>query len=101
MICVFEEKNSKEPLSPNMVMKDPKEKQVGHQSKYLRRSDFRMIKTIGTGMLPSLAPEYARGDAANLRLRNVCSCGFGEARSTSEMRREQSLCSEETAQDRR
>ena len=50
MICQIEEKNAKEPLSPTMIMKDPSEKQIGKQSKYLRRNDFKVIKTIGTGI---------------------------------------------------
>ena len=54
MICAFEEKNSREPLSPTMISKDPSEKHVGHSSKYLRKQDFKYIQTIGTGISRSL-----------------------------------------------
>ncbi|KAF2860417.1 serine/threonine-protein kinase YPK2/YKR2 [Piedraia hortae CBS 480.64] len=39
----------KEPLEPEQVMVDPQKKPVGHSSKYLRRDDFNLIKTLGTG----------------------------------------------------
>lgn len=41
--------SSNPPLSPNQVAKDPSEKNVGKSSKYLRRDDFQLVKTIGTG----------------------------------------------------
>lgn len=71
MICVFEEKNAKEPLSPNQVMKDPSEKQVGHKSNYLRRSDFKVIKTIGTGIYLQ-NHNVAKGWTLMMPCRNIC-----------------------------
>lgn len=49
-ICQFDVDNSKEPLSPSQIAKDPSEKHVGHSSKYLKKGDFKLVKTIGTGM---------------------------------------------------
>lgn len=49
-ICQFEERNQKEPLSPSEITKDPSEKHIGQSSKYLKKQDFKLVKTIGTGM---------------------------------------------------
>ena len=48
-LCQFEERNAKEPLSPTEICKDPTEKQIGQSSKYLKKGDFKLVKTIGTG----------------------------------------------------
>lgn len=48
-ICQFDSDHSKVPLSPTQIAKDPSEKHVGHSSKYLRKADFKLVKTIGTG----------------------------------------------------
>ncbi|KAI9672775.1 MAG: serine/threonine protein kinase, AGC [Alyxoria varia] len=49
LICQWESDNQKSPLSPSQISKDPNEKLVGHSSKVLRKEDFKLIKTIGTG----------------------------------------------------
>lgn len=41
--------DNKHPLEPEEVAKDPSEKPVGHSSKLLRKEDFDLIKTLGTG----------------------------------------------------
>lgn len=41
----------KRPLSHAEITVDPQQKVVGHSSKYLRREDFELIKTLGTGMI--------------------------------------------------
>ena len=48
-IAQWEADNSREPLSPSQIAKDPSEKHVGQSSKYLHKEDFKLIKTIGTG----------------------------------------------------
>lgn len=40
---------NKRPLEPNEVAVAPNNKPVGHSSKYLRKEDFDLIKTLGTG----------------------------------------------------
>ena len=40
---------NKQPLEPHEVAKDPSQKPVGHSSKLLRKEDFDLIKTLGTG----------------------------------------------------
>jgi protein kinase A len=39
----------KRPLEPDQVAENPSKKPVGHSSKYLRKDDFDLIKTLGTG----------------------------------------------------
>lgn len=41
--------NEKRTLEPNEVAESPSKKPVGHSSKYLRKEDFELIKTLGTG----------------------------------------------------
>ena len=41
--------NEKRTLEPNEVAANPSKKPVGHSSKYLRKEDFELIKTLGTG----------------------------------------------------
>jgi serine/threonine protein kinase len=41
--------NEKRTLEPNEVAANPNKKPVGHSSKYLRKEDFELIKTLGTG----------------------------------------------------
>ncbi|KAK5707660.1 hypothetical protein LTR97_000198 [Elasticomyces elasticus] len=40
---------NKEPLEVDEITKDPQKKVVGHSSKYLRKEDFELVKTLGTG----------------------------------------------------
>lgn len=40
----------KRPLSHAEITVDPQTKVVGHSSKHLRKEDFELIKTLGTGM---------------------------------------------------
>lgn len=40
---------NKKPLEPNEVATNPSKKPVGQSSKYLRKEDFDLIKTLGTG----------------------------------------------------
>ena len=40
---------SKRTLEPNEVAASPNKKPVGHSSKYLRKEDFELVKTLGTG----------------------------------------------------
>src|ERR1700712_215798 len=40
---------TKEPMEPDEIMIDPQKKPVGHSSKFLRKEDFELIKTLGTG----------------------------------------------------
>ncbi|KAK0312562.1 cytochrome c oxidase subunit 1 [Friedmanniomyces endolithicus] len=40
---------NKEPLEISEITKDPQKKVVGHSSKYLRKEDFDLVKTLGTG----------------------------------------------------
>ena len=47
-LCQWEG-HQREPLSPSEIAKDPTEKHVGKSSKYLRKEDFKLMKTIGTG----------------------------------------------------
>lgn len=39
----------KRPLEPSEIVVDPQKKPVGHSSKLLRKEDFDLIKTLGTG----------------------------------------------------
>ncbi|KAK4623582.1 cAMP-dependent protein kinase catalytic subunit alpha [Fulvia fulva] len=39
----------KHPLEPDEIVKDPQTKPVGHSSKVLRKEDFDLVKTLGTG----------------------------------------------------
>ncbi|KAK7192209.1 hypothetical protein DPSP01_010212 [Paraphaeosphaeria sporulosa] len=39
----------KAPLEPGQIDKDPDQKMVGHSSSVLRKEDFELIKTLGTG----------------------------------------------------
>lgn len=39
----------KRPLEPEEIVVDPQQKPVGHSSKLLRKEDFELIKTLGTG----------------------------------------------------
>lgn len=39
----------KRPLEPDQIVVDPQKKPVGHSSKVLRKEDFDLIKTLGTG----------------------------------------------------
>lgn len=39
----------KRPLEPSEIHVDPQKKPVGHSSKVLRKEDFELIKTLGTG----------------------------------------------------
>ncbi|USW52110.1 Putative serine/threonine-protein kinase, active [Septoria linicola] len=39
----------KRPLEPDEIVVDPQHKPVGHSSKHLRRDDFDLVKTLGTG----------------------------------------------------
>ncbi|CZT20689.1 probable cAMP-dependent protein kinase catalytic subunit (PKA) [Ramularia collo-cygni] len=39
----------KRPLEPSEIVVDPQQKPVGHSSKLLRKEDFELIKTLGTG----------------------------------------------------
>ncbi|KAI7361148.1 Pkinase-domain-containing protein [Hortaea werneckii] len=39
----------KEPLEPSDITIDPQRKVVGHSSKVLRKEDFELLKTLGTG----------------------------------------------------
>ena len=39
----------KHPLEPDEIVVDPQKKPVGHSSKYLRKEDFELVKTLGTG----------------------------------------------------
>ena len=39
----------KRSLDPDEVAESPNKKPVGHSSKYLRKEDFELIKTLGTG----------------------------------------------------
>lgn len=39
----------KRPLEPDEIVVDPQNKPVGHSSKHLRREDFDLVKTLGTG----------------------------------------------------
>lgn len=41
--------DSKRSLQPDEIAVDPQQKVVGHSSKYLRRQDFDLLKTLGTG----------------------------------------------------
>lgn len=41
----------KRTLEYDQILVDPSRKPVGHSSKVLRREDFEMVKTLGTGML--------------------------------------------------
>ena len=41
--------NEKRTLEPNEIAQSPSKKPVGHSSKYLRKEDFDLIKTLGTG----------------------------------------------------
>lgn len=41
--------NEKRTLEPSEIAVSPSKKPVGHSSKYLRREDFTLIKTLGTG----------------------------------------------------
>ncbi|KAF2171794.1 hypothetical protein M409DRAFT_63371 [Zasmidium cellare ATCC 36951] len=40
---------NKQPLEPEEIHVDPQKKPVGHSSKVLRKEDFELIKTLGTG----------------------------------------------------
>lgn len=40
---------NKRPLEYDQILVDPSQKPVGHSSKVLRREDFELIKTLGTG----------------------------------------------------
>lgn len=39
----------KRPLEWDQILVDPQRKPVGHSSKILRREDFELLKTLGTG----------------------------------------------------
>lgn len=39
----------KRPLNYDQILVDPSRKPVGHSSKVLRREDFDLVKTLGTG----------------------------------------------------
>lgn len=41
----------KRPLEYDQILVDPSRKVVGHSSKVLRREDFELLKTLGTGVL--------------------------------------------------
>lgn len=41
----------KRPLEYDQILVDPRDKVVGHSSKVLRRDDFELLKTLGTGAL--------------------------------------------------
>ncbi|KAI6946446.1 Pkinase-domain-containing protein, partial [Hortaea werneckii] len=41
--------SKKEPLEPSDITIDPQRKLVGHSSKVLRKEDFELLKTLGTG----------------------------------------------------
>lgn len=49
--------DNKRPLEYDQILVDPSRKVVGHSSKVLRREDFELLKTLGTGVLscPCLA----------------------------------------------
>lgn len=44
----------KRPLEYDQILVDPSRKPVGHSSKVLRREDFEMVKTLGTGAFREL-----------------------------------------------
>lgn len=82
-ICQFDKDNSKEPLSPSDIARDPSEKLVGHSSKYLKKADFKLIKTIGTGMslLQLHVSTMLNLDCVrNLCARMACQAGSAAAR---------------------
>ncbi|KXT09613.1 hypothetical protein AC579_7649 [Pseudocercospora musae] len=39
----------KRPLEPDEIVIDPQKKPIGHSSKHLRKEDFELVKTLGTG----------------------------------------------------
>ena len=43
----------KRPLEYAEILVDPNRKPVGHSSKVLRREDFDLLKTLGTGVSPA------------------------------------------------
>lgn len=93
----------KQPLEYEQILVEPNSKPVGHSSKVLRREDFDLVKTLGTGMRPQ--PEHAYSKWSRIadqvgRHRHICKSMACESRHTEERRCRQSLRSQDFAQDR-
>lgn len=46
---VSQYEDNKRPLSPNSIVKDPRNKELGCASRQLKVNDFELVKTLGTG----------------------------------------------------
>ncbi|KAF2725367.1 Pkinase-domain-containing protein [Polychaeton citri CBS 116435] len=64
----------KGPMSPEEIMIDPQKKPVGHSSKYLRREDFNLIKTLGTGTFARVwLAKFGKSESSGLSLTRTVS----------------------------
>lgn len=59
--------DKKAPLEPGQIDKDPSQKMVGHSSNVLRKEDFELIKTLGTGECAGPALRRMAGNGADGR----------------------------------
>jgi protein kinase A len=86
----------KAPLEPGQIDKDPDQKMVGHSSSVLRKEDFELIKTLGTGEW-SATPHAARRETLTGD-RHLCARLAGERQECAERRREPGLCAQDPAE---
>ena len=69
--------NNGDPLPPNEIAENPRNKEVGFPSKQLRVGDFELIKTIGTGIYTSkIIPQHIEYTAKSLKLTSTPSGTF-------------------------
>jgi len=91
----------KQPLEYNEILVEPNSKPVGHSSKVLRREDFDLVKTLGTGMrLQSdrrLQAAYANHKRPH---RHICKSLARELGDAEEGGCRKGLCSQDTTKDR-
>lgn len=92
----------KQPLEYDQILVEPNSKPVGHSSKVLRREDFDLVKTLGTGM--RLRTDYDQRIAfADYECphRHICKSLARELGHVEEGGCRQGLCSQDITQDRR
>lgn len=95
--------SQKEPLEYEQILVEPNSKPVGHSSKVLRREDFELIKTLGTGMhfCQILSKQEEWNADQTLHRRHFCPSMASEPGDCEQGGRRQSICSQDLAKDRR
>ena len=90
----------KQPLEYDQILVEPNSKPVGHSSKVLRREDFDLVKTLGTGKQLRFKYNWCIVFADHECLdRHICKSLACELGHFEERRCRQGLCSQDTTQD--